>query len=173
LARKAAKSRLFYALLALTSLSAFSQTSPHVQAELALEGIVLDKSFAGLELHSRDAITMVSNTQVPGLNGILFMRWAGTDPSKEIMASVQWFENTEDLLACYRKEKARSRAGLFVVGDSIVWKTSESSYLWTDGRHFVVGLGGSPAPPRNMLEAWLTLIESNSPDLARIPATTR
>lgn len=172
LVRKTAVSRLFFALLALTGLNAFAQTTPHLQAELALDGIVLEKSFAGLVLQSRDAVTMIENPRVPGLNGILFMRWKGADPAKEIMASVQWFENKEDLLAFYRKEKARRRAGLFVVADSVVWKTGESSYLWTDGRHFVVGLGGAPAPPREMLEAWLALIESNPPDLARVPAAT-
>jgi hypothetical protein len=61
---------------------------------------------------------------------------------------------------------------LLAIADTVIWKTGEQSYLWTDGEHFVVGLGGSPAPPREMLEAWLALIESNPPDLAPVPTAS-
>ena len=66
--------------------------------------------------------------------------------------------------------KRRVPGGGLPIGDTVIWKTDEHSYLWTDGEHFVVGLGGSPALPKEMLEAWLALIESNPPDLARVPS---
>jgi hypothetical protein len=168
--------RVFFAFASLVALSlaqAHAQSSPHPGAEKALQRIVLEQDFGdGVTFHSREAITFAENPRVPGLNGLLFMRWKGADPAVEIVASVQWFEQASDLLAFYRAEKARTARGLRAIGDTVVWKTSEHSYLWTDGEHFVVGLGGSPAPPEEMLRAWLDLIESNPPDLAPVPTAS-
>lgn len=158
-------------LLALASVHANAQTAPHPLAEQALERIVLERDFgAELRFHSREVITIEENDKVPGLNGLMFMRWRGTDPATELIASVQWFEKTSDLLSFYRAETSRNAQGLLSVGDTLIWKTGKQSYLWTDGEHFVVGLGGSTAPPKEMLEAWLGLVESKLPDLARVPA---
>ena len=160
-------------LIVLSCAQAHAQSAPHPGAEEALERIVLDQDFGdSLMFDSREVTTIASNTAVTGLNGLLFMRWKGTDPAMEVTASVQWFERAEDLLAFYRKEKARTARGLQVVDDAVIWKTSEQSYLWTDGKHFVVGIGGSPAPPEEMLKAWLELIESNLPDLAPVAAAS-
>ncbi|MEM7276922.1 MAG: hypothetical protein AAF385_02260 [Pseudomonadota bacterium] len=160
-------------LIALPSIYAAAQSSSHPGAEKALAQIVLKKDFSdGLELRSRESVTFLENPRVPGLNGLLFMRWKGADPSVEITASVQWFEKASDLLAFYRTEKARTAHGLRIVGDTVVWKTSEQSYLWTDGEHFVIGLGGSPTPSQEMLLAWLDQIESNPPDLAPVRTVT-
>lgn len=157
-------------LLAVLSPEVHAQPAPHPDAEKAQERIVLEQDFGrGLELYSRESVTMAENPTVPGLNGLLFMRWRGAEPAAEVVASVQWIEETSDLLEFYRAEKARTQRGLLATGDTVVWKTSESSYLWTDAEHIVVGLGGSPAPSREMLEAWLALIDSNPPDLLRLP----
>lgn len=157
-------------LFALLPLQGYAQTEPHPGAERALKRIVLDQDFGdGLKLYSREVVTMAENARVRGLNGLMFMRWKGAEPASEIVASVQWFEETSDLLPFYRAERTRTGRGLLPIGDTVIWKTGENSYLWTDGEHFVVGLGGSPAPPLEMLEAWLALVESNPPDLARVP----
>ena len=167
-------SRVFFIvapLFALLSLPGYAQTAPPPGAEKALERIVLERDFGdNLRFHSREVITIAENPKVPGLNGLMFMRWKGAVPATEVVASVQWFEKTSDLLTFYRAEKVRTGQGLLAIGDTVIWRTGEHSYLWTDGEHFVVGLGGSPAPPTEMLEAWLALIESNPPDLARVPA---
>jgi len=97
------------------------------------------------------------------------MRRKGANPATEVVGSVQWFKKTSDLLLFFRAEKARMQGGLLSIADKVIWKTSEHRYLWTEGENFMVGLGGSPLPPREMLEAWLVLIESNPPDLARVP----
>ena len=161
-------------LVALLSPHACAQSSSHPGAERALERIVLDRDFRdGLKFHSREAVTLLDNSKVPGLNGLLFMRWKGSDPAVEIVASVQWFEQPGDLLNFYRAEKARIARGLRTIDNALVWKAGEQGYLWTDGEHFVVGLGGSPAPPDEMLRAWLDLIESNLPDLAPVSTANR
>ena len=163
-------SRIFALLFALLSLRGYAQTTPHPAAEQALEQIVLEQDFGdNLKFHSREAVTFADNSRVRGLNGLMFVRWKGAEPATEIVASVQWFEETSDLLSFYRAERARTGRGLLPIGDTIVWKTGEHSYLWTDGEHFVIGLGGSPAVPQEMLEAWLAMIDSNLPDLARVP----
>jgi len=160
-------------LFALLSLQGYAQTTPHPGAEKALERIVLERDFGdNLRFHSREVITVAENPKVPGLNGLMFMRWKGATPTIEVVASVQWFEDTSDLLPFYRAEKARTGRGIVPIGDAVIWKTGENSYLWTDGEHFVVGLGGSPAPSKEMLEAWLALIESNPPDLAQMPTAS-
>lgn len=164
---------IFAPLLALLSLQGYAQIPAHPGAEKALGQIVLEQDFGDdLKFHSREAATFADNPRVPGLNGLIFMRWKGANPATEIVASVQWFEETTDLLPFYRAEKARTARGLLSMGSTVIWKTGEQSYLWTDGEHFVVGLGGSPAPPQAMLEAWLALIESNPPDLAQIPTAS-
>lgn len=164
---------LLAALLMPFSALVHAQGSPHPGAEQALARIVLEKDFGdGLKLQSREAVTFATNPQVPGLNGLLFMRWNGADPADQITASVQWFEETSDLLAFYTAERARAAQGLQMVGGTVVWKTSEQSYLWTDGGHFMVSIGGSPAPSKEMLMAWLDLIESNPPDLAPLPSVS-
>jgi hypothetical protein len=161
---------IFAPLFALLSMHGNAQTAPHPGAKKAMERIVLERDFGdNLKFHSREVITIAENSKVPGLNGLMFMRWKGAAPAMEVVASVQWFEDTSDLLHFYRAEKARTGRGLLPIGDTVIWKTGDNSYLWTDGEHFVVGLGGSPAPPKEMLEAWLALIGSNPPDLARVP----
>lgn len=161
---------LIVSLLALLAPQGHAQTSKHPGAEAALARIVLERDFGdGLQFQSREAVTLAENTTVPGLHGLLFMRWTGASPDIEVMASVQWFQNREDLLRFYRAEKKRSTRGLRSIGNTVIWRTGDNSYLWTDGEHFVIGIGGSPAPPDEMLEAWLTLIESHPPDLARLP----
>ena len=160
----------FAPLFALFPLQGCAQTTPHPGAEKALERIVLEKDFGDdLKFYSREVVTIAENSKVRGLHGLMFMRWKGAEPATEVVASVQWFEETSDLLSFYRAEKTRTGRGLLPIGDTVIWKTGENSYLWTDGEHFVAGIGGSPAPPLEMLEAWLALVESNPPDLARVP----
>jgi hypothetical protein len=161
---------IFAPLFALLPLQGYGQAAPHPGAERALERIVLEQDFGDdLKFYSREVVTIAENPKVRGLNGLMFMRWKGAEPATEVVASVQWFEDTSDLLPFYRAEKARTGRGLLPIADTVIWKTGENSYLWTDGEHFVVGLGGSPAPPLEMLEAWLALVESNPPDLGRVP----
>ena len=175
--REAMKLRIFFVLaplLVLSSLQAQSSDSPHLGAAKAMERIVLERDFGdNLRFHSREASTFADNQSVPGLNGLMFMRWKGEDPATEVVASVQWFERTSDLLAFYRAEKARTARGLETVDNTVIWKTSEHSFLWTDGKNFVVGIGGSPKPPPEMLTAWLGLVASNPPDLARVSTPPR
>lgn len=155
---------------ALFPLQGYAEVAAHPGAEKALARIVLDENFGDdLEFHSKEVVTMAENSRVPGLNGLMFVRWKGADPATEITASVQWFEKTKDLMPFYRTERTRLGRGLLPIGDSVIWKTGENSYLWTDGAHFIVGLSGRPAPPRKMLEAWLALVESHPPDLAPVP----
>ncbi len=154
-------------LFALLAPRCYGQTAPHSGASEAFERIVLERDFGNnLKFHSREALTFEENPIVPGLNGLMFIRWKGADPEIEVIASVLWFDETNDLLQSYRAETARSGLVLLPIGDTVIWKTSEHGYLWTDGEHFLVGLGGSSTPPREMLEAWLALIESNPPDLS-------
>jgi len=148
-----------------------AQPTPHPGAERALRGIVLERDFGdNLKFHSREVLTLADNSRVRGLNGLMFVRWKGPDAGTEVVASVQWFENTRELLPFYRAAKSRAELGLVSIDDTVIWKTSESSYLWTDGGHFVVAIGGSPAPSKEMLRAWLALIESRPPDLAKLPS---
>lgn len=132
----------------------------HAGAEEAMEKIVLEKDFGELKFHLREFVTMAQNDRVPGLNGLMFMRWKGDTPGTEVMASVQWFEEKEDLIDFYAKSTKRADHELGKLGDTILWEIGESGYLWTDGEHFLVSLGGSPTPSPEMVNAWLELIAS-------------
>ena len=43
----------------------------------------------------------------------------------------------------------------------------EKGYSWTDGEHFLVSLGGSPQPPQEMVEAWLSMIGSKVAEIEK------
>jgi hypothetical protein len=138
-----------------------AQPPKHPGAEKAMAKIVLEKDFGDdLKFHSRQVVTMAHNDKVPGLNGLMFMRWKGEAPGTEVMASVQWFEETKDLLAFYDQSKKREDYKLGEFDGTKVWKIGEAGYSWTDGEHFLVSLGGSPAPPPEMVKAWLAMIAS-------------
>lgn len=148
-------------LTVLLSSSAWAQPPKHPGAEKAMAKIVLEKDFGDhLKFHSRQVVTMAHNDKAPGLNGLLFMRWKGDAPGTEVMASVQWFEKKKDLLAFYDQSKKREDYKLGEFDGTKVWRIGEAGYSWTDGEHFLVSLGGSPAPPPEMVKAWLAMIAS-------------
>ena len=111
---------------------------------------------------------MVRNDRVPGLNGLMFMRWKGDAPGTEVLASVQWFEKKDDLLRFYAESRKRADYKLGKFEEIALWKLGESGYLWTDGEHFLVSLGGSPAPPAEMVKAWLGMIPSSVAAMKKI-----
>lgn len=154
-------STIFASLTVLMSSSAMPQPPKHPGAEKAMAKIVLEKDFGDdLKFHSRQVVTMADNDKVPGLNGLMFMRWKGEAPGTEVMASVQCFEKKKDLLAFYDQSKKRADYKLGEFDGTTVWKIGEAGYSWTDGEHFLVSLGGSPAPPPEMVKAWLAMIAS-------------
>lgn len=133
-----------------------------------MEKIVLKKDFGeNLKFHSREVVTMVQNDRVPGLNGLMFMRWKGDDPETEVMASVQWFEKKEDLLKFYASNTKKKDYKLGELDGTSLWVIGEDGYLWTDGQHFLVTLGGSPQPPKDMVKDWLSLIGSKVAEIEK------
>lgn len=142
--------------------------APHPQAEEAMEKIVLKKDFGeNLKFHSREVVTMLQNDRVPGLNGLMFMRWKGDEPGTEVMASVQWFEEKDDLLKFYAPTTKRKDYKLGEFDGTALWMIGENGYSWTDGEHFLVSLGGSPRPPQEMVKAWLSMIGSKVAEIER------
>lgn len=158
-------------LAVLFSPVAFAQQgkpAPHPQAQKAMEKIVLKKDFGeNLKFHSRKVVTMLKNDRVPGLNGLMFMRWKGDDPGTEVMASVQWFQEKDDLLKFYAPTTSRKNYKLGELGGTTLWMIGEKGYSWTDGEHFLVSLGGSPQPPQEMVEAWLSMIGSKVAEIEK------
>ena len=73
---------------------------------------------------------------------------------------MQWFEKKGDLLRLYSKSRKRADHKLSKFNGTTLWKIGEAGYSWTDGEHFLVSLGGSPAPPPEMVKAWLAMIAS-------------
>lgn len=145
----------------LFSTTGFAQPTPHPGAEEAMAKLVLERDFGeGLRFHSREVVTVAQNDAVPGLNGLMFMRWKGDASGTEVTASVQWFEHRDDLLAFYAQATAREDYALGRFADTTVWQIGEAGYAWTDGAHFLVSMAGSPTPPPDMVEAWLAMIES-------------
>lgn len=135
---------------------------PHPEAEKAMAAINLEQDFGTqLKFHSREIVTMANNHQVPGMNGLMFMRWRGDDPKTEVTASVQWFEHRSDLLNFYAETVHRGGFLSGKLNDKVVWEIGEHGFSWTDGKHFLVSLIGSPPPPPKMLNAWMALIPSN------------
>lgn len=120
-----------------------------------------ERFFPQLKFHSREIVTMAINNQVPGMNGLMFMRWRGDDPYTEITASVQWFEHRSDLLNFYAESVNRNGFQLGKINGAVVWEIGEHGFSWTDGEHFLVSLIGSPPPPPNMLNAWMASVPSN------------
>ncbi len=152
----------------LISWSAFAQPPEHPGAENALAMIVLEKNFGDqLKFHSREVVTIANNDKVPGLNGLMFMRWKGDAPGTEVIASVQWFEKKDDLLEFYAKSTKRDGNKLSPFEKTTLWKIGEFGYSWTDGEHFLVTLGGSPTPPPEMIKAFLAMIGSKVADVER------
>jgi hypothetical protein len=162
---------IFAALTTLFSTGAFAQQgkpAPHPEAEKAMAKIVLEKDFGkDLKFHSREVVTMQQNDRVPGLNGLMFMRWKGDQPGTEIMASVQWFEKKDDLLNFYATTTKREDYKLGEFDGASVWLIGENGYSWTDGEHFLVTLGGDPRPPDEMIKEWLALIGSRVAELEK------
>jgi hypothetical protein len=122
--------------------------------------IVLEKDFGDLKFRSRQVVTIARNDRAPGLNGLMFMKWKGNAAGTEVMASVQWFEEKGDLFRFYAESKKGADYKLREFDGTTLWKIGESGYSWTDGEHFLVSLGGSPAPPPEMVKAWLAMIAS-------------
>lgn len=133
-----------------------------------MEKIVLKKDFGEkLKFHSREVVTMLQNDRVPGLNGLMFMRWKGNDPGAEVMVSVQWFEKKDDLLKFYGPTTKRKDYKLGELDGKSLWMIGENGYSWTDGEHFLVSLGGSPRPPDEMVKDWLSLIGSKVAEIKK------
>lgn len=148
-------------ILFFTVLVAFAQPDSHPAAEEALASIVLEQDFGPeLKYTSRDVVTIADNDRVPGLNGLLFMRWQGDDAITEVTASVQWFEQKKDLEAFILQTPQLVNLKQIQFGDTTLWEIKGIGYAWSDGQHFVVSLGGRPIPPDAMVEAWLRLIHS-------------
>jgi hypothetical protein len=154
-------------LSVLVSSSAMAQLPKHPEAENALAKIVLEKDFGDdLKFRSRQVVTIARNDKVPGLNGLMFMKWKG-GPGTEVMASVQWFEKKDDLIKFCAESKKRADYKLKKFEKTTLWKIGEAGYMWTDGEHFLVSLGGSPAPPSEMVKAWLEMIPSKVADVEK------
>lgn len=168
------KSNIFTILGALTGLVssiAFGQQgnpAPHPEAEKAMEKIVLKKDFGEkLRFRSREVVTMLKNDRVPGLNGLMFMRWTGADSETGVLASVQWFEKRDGLLKFYA-QTTKNDDHILVEFDGVsLWKIGEAGYSWTDGEHFLVSLAGSPRPPEAMIKDWLSLIGSKVAEIEK------
>ena len=144
------------------------EPAPHPQAEKAMVKIVLERDFGkNLKFHSREVVTMLQNDRVPGLNGLMFMRWKGDDPGTEVMASVQWFEKKDDLLKFYAPTTKRKDYKLGELDGTSLWMIGENGYSWMDGEHFLVSLGGSPRPPEEMVKDWLAMIGSKVAEIEK------
>lgn len=158
-------------LAVLFSSGAFAQHDKpalHPEAEKAMEKIVLKKDFGeNLKFHSREVVTMLRNDKVPGLNGLMFMKWKGGDPRTEVMASVQWFKKKDDLLKFYAPTTNRKDYKLGEIDGNSLWMIGENGYSWTDGEHFLVSLGGSPRPPEEMVKDWMSLIGSKVAEIEK------
>lgn len=154
------------AVTVLVSSSAMAQPPKHPEAEKALAKIVFEEDFGdGLELHSRQVVTMAENNRVPGLNGLMFIEWEADGPGTGVMASVQWFEKKKDLLAFYVQSHERKDYKLGEFDGTTLWNildedSKKVGYSWTDGEHFLVSLGGNPVPSPKMVKAWLAMIPS-------------
>lgn len=156
--------------LAMIPFSAIAQVEKHPGAEKAMARIVLQKDYGDqLKFHSREVVTLAHNIQVPGLNGLMFMRWMGDNPGTEILASLQWFEKKDDLLKFYRSTTSGKDYKLDAFDGIKVWKIGENGYSWTDGEHFLISLGGSPRPPDEMVRDWMTLIGSKVGEIVELP----
>ncbi len=144
----------------------------HLEADKALAKFIdLEQDFGEkLKFHSREVVTMAVNDKVPGLNGLMFMRWKGDAPNHAVLASVQWFEKKEDLLKFYASSTKQEIYKLGAFEGTSVWKINEDGgggYSWTDGEHILVSLGGAPSPPPEMVKAWLAMIDSKVADIEK------
>jgi len=151
--------------------SAVAQSEQHFEADKAIAKIVLQKDYGEqLKFASREFVTMTKNYRVPGLNGLMFMRWTGTEPGTRVDAQVLWFEKTLDLLRFYASETKREDHKLGEFNGTRIWKMSQDrteGYLWTDGKHFMVSLGGSPHPPEEMVKDLLAMIGSKVAEIEK------
>lgn len=164
---------VFAALSVLISSIDAAQPPTHPGAEKALSNIVFENDFDdGLELHSRQVVTVLQNDKVPGLNGLMFIKWKGDDADTFVMASVQWFEKKEDLLAFYAQSLKQKDHKLGKFNETTLWSMldengQEIGHAWTDGEHLLVTLGGSPSPSPKMVETWLAQIPSKVAEIER------
>ncbi len=161
----ARKAPVFMLLIIHMQVAAYAETEPHPEAESAMAEIVLEQDFGEeLKFHSRDVVTMARNDKVPGLNGLMFMRWQGDDALTEVTASLQWFENINDLKDFILNSPQFETFTLGQFERTTLWTIGDMGYAWTDGKHFLVSMGGRPRPPAEMVRAWLGMIESNVAD---------
>ncbi len=165
------KTKLISAICIVTALftgSAIAQPEKHPEAEKAMAKIVLQKDFGKqLKFHSREVVTMAKNDKVPGLNGLMFMRWKGDDPSAGVEATVVWFEKKDDLLKFYVSTTKGNDYKLGEFNGTRIWKIGENGYTWTDGENFLVSLGGAPLPPEEMVKDLLYMIGSKVAEIEK------
>ena len=65
----------------------------------ALEKIVQKKNaFGGFTYDKHQVITTKENDRVPGLNGLMFVKYKN-GAGEQIQMSIQWFEDKEDLIS--------------------------------------------------------------------------
>lgn len=133
----------------------------HPRAAQALEKAVPEQNFGKLHLEKHEVVTVRDNRQVPGLNGLMFVYYK-SDGGRQIMLSVQWFEETKDLLAFYEsqlKEQIKQLPELKKreFDMNVIWSEGDKAYFWTDRKHFAVGMGGDSIPPE-MAKAYLRRI---------------
>jgi hypothetical protein len=137
----------------------------------AMEKIVQkEKAFDGFNYQSHEVITIRENDRVPGLNGLMFVKYKN-DAGQQIMLSIQWFEDKEDLLGFYVSNlDARRKQGIIPqrqsIDKNVLWETSienGSIYEWTDAEHFAMSLGGPEVLPE-ILKAYLKAVPGRSED---------
>lgn len=169
------KTKFIFTIAIVTALfaaSAVAQLEQHFEADKALEKIVLKKDYGEqIKFVSRKFVTMDKNDRVPGLNGLMFLEWTGTEPGTSVKAEVLWFEQTLDLLRFYASETKRENQKLVEFNGTRIWKMSEDrreGYVWTDGKHFMVSLAGSPHPPEEMVKDLLAMIGSKVAEIEKL-----
>jgi hypothetical protein len=137
----------------------------------AMEKIIQkEKAFNGFNYSSHQVVTIKDNDRVPGLNGLMFVKYKN-DAGQQIMLSIQWFEDKEDLLGFYvsnldERKRQGNKPVRKNIGKNVIRETSIegiSLYEWTDAEHFAMSLGGPEVPPE-MLKAYLKAVPGRSED---------
>lgn len=154
------------AVLLLSSAIAVAQVGDpqqHPAAAQAMSQVILKRDFGAFKFDKGDFVTIQQNNRVPGLHGLAFVKYKAAG-GNQIMLSIQWFEDKEKLQAFFEsgiKMQRKQQPGLKTrkVAGSTVWANGAMAYYWTDGRNFMVSMGGAAVPPE-MAKAYLDVIPS-------------
>lgn len=134
----------------------------HPEAKVALEQVVVEADFGDYKFDHHDISTMKNNPQVPGLGGLMFVRYK-SGKTDEVELSVTWHEDKQALDSFFARTKQNPMFKKHKVGEQVILQFKQDdgqACSWTDGKHLVISMLSGEPIPEELINAYLAVIPS-------------